>query len=39
MNPDSEESIKNQIFQTEIDSHLDAIISLIDLKNEIFKLE
>ena len=39
MNPDSEESIKNQIFQTEIDSHLDAIKSLIDLKNEIFKIE
>lgn len=39
MNSDSGESIKNQIFQKEIDSHLEAIKSLIDLKKEIFKLE
>ena len=32
MNSDSGESIKNQIFQKEIDSHLEAIKSLIDLK-------
>ncbi len=39
MNTDSGESIKNQIFKKEIDSHLEAIKSLIDLKKEIFILE
>ncbi len=39
MNTDSGELIKNEIFQKEIESHLDAIKILTDLKNEIFKLE
>ena len=39
MNSNSEELIKNEIFQKEIESHLEATKSLIDLKKEIFKLE